>query len=175
MGKNVKNQIFIDIWNQTRGEVALRDFPSMRWIRNWSNRQPIKFTHWPSLSKSISMEVLLKKSSRMLQRLISLNIDIITTLSDHFACSVHQHSNLRATVKLLFHVKDLQKDVTVNSELDKRIQNCCFTKVDLSYQGNWILGKFNTNKIFARFGQSGLQVRCKREISCFLEKTVSFK
>ena len=60
----------------------------------------------------------------------------------------------------LFHLRNIQKDVTVNSDLDRRIQKCCFRKdrVEISRE-------FNTNKTFATSGESGLQVQLKRKIS----------
>ena len=42
-----------------------------------------------------------------------------------FACSAYQHSNLRDSQKL-FHLRNIQKDVTVTSDLDKRIEKRCF-------------------------------------------------
>ena len=44
----------------TRGAVALRNFPSMWRIKNWSNKQQIIFTHKPNLTRNISMQVFQK-------------------------------------------------------------------------------------------------------------------
>ena len=43
---------------ETRRAVALRHFPSMWCIRNYSNNQPINFTNNPILTEIISMETL---------------------------------------------------------------------------------------------------------------------
>ena len=57
----------------------------------------------------------------------------------------------------LFRLRNIQKDVTVISELDRRTQNCCFREGQVGMSTY-----FNTNRTFATFGQLGLQVRCTR-------------
>ena len=63
----------------------------------------------------------------------------------------------------LFHLRNIQKDVIVNSNLARRIQKCCFREGRVGK-----LRYFNANIIFATIGQSGLQVRCKRQYSSSL-------
>ena len=46
---------------QTRGAVALRYFPFMWRIKNWSNKQQIIFTERPELNKNISVETSLNE------------------------------------------------------------------------------------------------------------------
>ena len=65
-------------------------------------------------------------------------------------------------------LRNIQKDVTLNTNLDTRFQKSCFRKGRLG-----ISRLFNTNRIFATFGQSGHKVRCKRQNSIFLGKKQS--
>ena len=65
------------------------------------------------------------------------------------ACSAYQHYNLTDSQNL-FHLKNILKDVTINSHFDRRIQKCCFQE-----GRNGISRYFNTNKTLATFGQSG--------------------
>ena len=65
----------------------------------------------------------------------------------------------------LFYLRNIQKDVTVNSDPDRRIQKSCFRE-----SRGGISKYFNTNEIFATFGQPEIQVRRKRPISQFLGK-----
>ena len=51
----------------------------------------------------------------------------------------------------LVHLRNIQKDVTVSSDRDRRIQKSCFREVRIG-----LSKQFDTNKTFATFGQSGL-------------------
>ena len=62
--------------------------------------------------------------------------------------------------QILFHLKNSHKDVIVNSDIDGRSQKCCSRESRVG-----ISRKLNTNRACATFGQSELQVRCKRQIS----------
>ena len=55
---------------------------------------------------------------------------------------------------------NIQRDFTVNSDLDRQIQKRYFR------DGRFGMSKqFNTKRNFATFGQSELQVQCKRKLS----------
>ena len=62
----------------------------------------------------------------------------------------------------LFHLKNNQKDVKVNANLDTRIQKCCFRESRFRKSR-----KFNPNRKLATFAQSGLQVRYKNKFHDF--------
>ena len=63
-----------------------------------------------------------------------------------------------------FHLRNIQKDVTVKTDLDGRIQKCCFRAGQFG-----ISKKINTNRTFATFGQSRPGVRCEQQIPDFWE------
>ena len=74
---------------------------------------------WPKKSRWGSCW---KNSSRILQRLISLRIDILTTLFEPFCIFNLSTFQSKGNSQNMFH----QKDVTVNWDPDRRIQKCCF-------------------------------------------------
>ena len=67
-----------------------------------------------------------KNSGPLLQRVIGFKIDLPTTLNEPFcifSLSAIQSNGHRQN---FFHPRNIQKDVTDNSHIDKGIQKCCF-------------------------------------------------
>ena len=77
---------------------------------------------WPKTSRLRSCR---KDSSRLLERLFSLNIDKLTTLIEPFCMLSLSTFQSKGHSQNLFHLRNIQKEVTFNSDLNKRIQKCC--------------------------------------------------
>ena len=67
-------------------------------------------------------------SSRLPERLISLRFDTLTTLMEPFSTFTLSTIQSEVNSQKLFHPRNLQKDVTLNSDLDRQIQKQCFRK-----------------------------------------------
>ena len=83
-----------------------------------------------------------------------------TTLIEHLCIFSLSTFQSKGDIQKLFHPRNNQKDVTVNSDPDERIQKNCYRE-----NRGGISKYFNTNRNFATFGQSEIQVRRKRPIS----------
>ena len=68
----------------------------------------------------------------------------------------------------LFHLRNIRRDVTVNSDLDRRTEKC-FEKVEVEYQENLTL------KILSQSVNQDSMSDIKDQIHKFLEVTVCFK
>ena len=113
----------------TRSAVALRYFPSMWRIKNWSNKEQINFTHKPNFkSKASKWRSCRKKLSRLLGRLISLKIDIVRTSNDPFCVFTLSTFQSNGNSHNLLHLRYIQKNVTANSHPDRTDSKMLFSR-----------------------------------------------
>ena len=95
-------------------------------IKRWSKKQQIIFAHKPNLPKNISMDILSKEFKPIALEVIQFENrhtnNIICTFC-MFSLSTFQSKGHN---QIWFHLRKVQNDVTLNSDIDRRILRGCF-------------------------------------------------